>query len=82
MQSTKHPRLVRLLPLILHMWSRPANIDGDVGMVESEEQEMHRRRYESQTAVRAYICSTKKKPKKPKFWELHEPEAQPSCSVK
>ena len=74
MQSTKHPRLVRLLPLTLHMWSRPANIDGDVGIVESEEQEMYRRRYESQTAVRAYICSTTTKPKKLNFWELHEAE--------
>jgi hypothetical protein len=60
------------------MWSRPANMDGDVKMVESEDQKMYRKRCESQTAisaVTAYICNNKSKLQKLKYWELHKPES-------
>jgi len=74
----------RLLPLTSHMWSRPANMDGDVQMVKSEDQEMYRRRCETQkaiSAVRAYICFTKKKPQNLKYWELHKPESLTALST-
>ena len=66
------------LPLTCHTWSRPANMDGDVEIVMTVDQEMYWRRCESQTAitaVRAYICITKMKHQKLTFWKLHEPES-------
>jgi len=53
-------------------------MDGDVQTVESEDQEIYRRGYESQTAmpaVRAYICITKKKSQKLKFGDYMNPKA-------
>jgi len=51
-------------------------MNGEVQMVEIEDQEMYGRRYVSQTAisaVTAYICINKKTQKKFNL-ELHEPE--------
>ena len=45
---------------------------GDVQMVEIEDQEMYRIRYVSETAISAvkvYICITKKKTQNLKVWE-------------
>jgi len=50
----------------------PANMVGDVQMVEIEDQEMYRIRYVSETAISAvkvYICITKKKTQNLKVWE-------------
>jgi hypothetical protein len=63
------------------MWSRPANMDGDVEMVVSEDREMYRRRYDSQTEIsagRAYICITKKKSQKLKVGDYMNPRARVS----
>ena len=60
LQFTVHPRP---LQVTTHKWRRPANMDGDVEMVEFEDQEIYGRRYMSQTAisaVTAYICLIKK----------------------
>jgi len=54
-------------------------MDGDVQMVESEDQEIYRRKYTSQTAIpalRAYICITKKKSQKLKFEDYVNPKAR------
>jgi len=42
-----------LLPSTSYMRIRPTNMVGDVQMVESEDQEIYQRRYESQTAISA-----------------------------
>ena len=59
-------------------WGKPANMDGDVEMVESWDQEMYRRRHEPQIAIsviRAYICISKKKSQKLDFVDYMEPKA-------
>jgi len=58
------------LTLTSHMRRRSANMDGDGGIVEIEDQEIYGRRCESQTAISAalaYVCISKKKSQKPKF---------------
>ena len=53
-------------------------MDDGLLVVESKDQEMCGRRYQSQTeisAVRAYICMTKNKPQNLKFWDHMNQEA-------
>jgi hypothetical protein len=72
------------LPLISHTQSRLTNMDGDVQMVESGDQEIYGRRCESQPAIStalAYVCISKKKSQKLKLGYYMNLKALPPFST-